>query len=124
MVASGLDQLLLGEIMRTFKTVLTGALVLSLFGSYSTYAADQAKDHVIKGHEFAGQAKVSLEQARRIALKAYPGKITDEELEKERGGSGLRYSFDIRKGSVTHEVGVDAKTGKVLENSKEGPNAD
>jgi hypothetical protein len=25
---------------------------------------------------------------------------------------------------VTHEVGVDAKTGKLLENSVEGPHAD
>jgi hypothetical protein len=50
----------------------------------------------------------------------HPGKITDEELEKEKGGSGLRYSFDIKNGGVTHEVGVDAKTGKLLENSVEG----
>jgi uncharacterized membrane protein YkoI len=40
-------------------------------------------------------------------------------LEKEKGGSGLRYSFDIKNGSVVHEVGVDAKTGKILENSVE-----
>jgi hypothetical protein len=47
-----------------------------------------------------------------------------EELEKEKGGSGLRYSFDIKIGGVTHEVGVDAKSGKLLENSAEGPQAD
>ena len=62
-----------------------------------------------------------MSQARSIALKAHPGKITDEELERERGGSGLRYSFDIKSGGITQEVGVDAKTGKVLENAKEGP---
>ncbi len=49
-------------------------------------------------------------------MKAHPGKITDEELEKEKGGTGLRYSFDIKRGAVTQEVGVDAQTGKVLEN--------
>ena len=63
-------------------------------------------------------------QAREIALKAVPGNITDQELEKERGGSGLRYSFDIRKGAKTYEVGVDARTGAVLENSVEGPHPD
>ena len=47
-----------------------------------------------------------------------------EELEKEKGGSGLRYSFDIEKGRVIHEVGIDAKTGRVLENSVEGVHAD
>ena len=76
------------------------------------------------GQEMAKHAKVSITEARAIALKAHPGKITDEELEKEKGGSGLRYSFDIKRGSVTQEVGVDAKTGKVLENKNEGPHPD
>jgi hypothetical protein len=34
-------------------------------------------------------------------------------------GSGLRYSFDIKNGSVVHEVGVDAKNGQIIENSVE-----
>src|SRR6476620_6412834 len=74
------------------------------------------------GQELSKQAKVSMAEARAIALKAHPGKITDEELEK--GGTGLRYSFDIKRGAVTQEVGVDAQTGKVLENKKEGPHPD
>ncbi|OIQ86872.1 hypothetical protein GALL_312700 [mine drainage metagenome] len=37
---------------------------------------------------------------------------------------GLRHSFGIKSGKHTQEVGVDAKTGKVLENDREGPNAD
>ena len=61
---------------------------------------------------------------RAIALKVHPGKITDEELEKEKGRTGLRYSFDIKRGVVTQEVGVDAQTGKVLENKKEAPHPD
>jgi uncharacterized membrane protein YkoI len=80
--------------------------------------------HAYTGEKLARDAKISLPEARTIALKAHPGKITDEELEKEKGGSGLRYSFDIRQGKVTHEVGVDAQSGKVLENKEEGPNPD
>ena len=76
------------------------------------------------GSRYAKEAKVSIAQARAIATKACPGKIVDEELEKEAGGSGLRYSFDIKQAGDTKEVGVDAKTGKVLEDSTEGPNAD
>lgn len=76
------------------------------------------------GENLASQAKVSIAEARTIALKAHPGNITDEELEKEGGGTGLRYSFDIREGKVTHEVGVDAQTGHVLENKTEGANPD
>jgi len=74
--------------------------------------------------ELGKQARIQMPQAREIALKAYPGKIVKEELEQEKGGSGLRYSFDIANGKVTHEVGVDAKTGKLLENSIEGADND
>jgi uncharacterized membrane protein YkoI len=76
------------------------------------------------GEELAKGAKIGIQAARDIALKARPGKITDEELEKERGGSGLRYSFDIKNDSTTYEVGVDAVTGKVLENKREGKHPD
>ncbi len=72
------------------------------------------------GDELAKNAKLTLAEARVIALKAFPGTIVSEELEEEKGGSGLRYSFDIRGGRTMHEIGVDAKTGKVLENSDDG----
>ncbi|MDG6745766.1 PepSY domain-containing protein [Staphylococcus aureus] len=78
----------------------------------------------MKGSAYAAQAKVSLATARVTALKARPGKITDQELEKEKGGSGLRYSFDITSNGKPFEVGVDAKTGAVLENIPEGKNPD
>jgi uncharacterized membrane protein YkoI len=76
------------------------------------------------GRELAGQAKISMAEAIAIAQKARPGIVTDKELEQEGGGSGLRYSFDIKSGARTYEVGVDAKTGKVLENGPEGRNPD
>ena len=70
--------------------------------------------------KFAKGAKVSIEQARAIALQTRVGVITDEELEHEKGGSGLRYSFDIKSGGTVYEVGVDAQTGKVLETKRKG----
>src|SRR5258708_5320635 len=76
------------------------------------------------GAELQSMAKVSLKQARTAALRAHPGVITDQELEKEGGGTGLRYSFDIQNKGKTFEVGVDARTGKVLENKAEGRNPD
>ena len=77
-----------------------------------------------KGQTLARHAKISIEQARTIALKAHPGTISDQELEQEKGGSGYRYSFDVRDGGKTYEIGVDANTGAVLENAAEGPNPD
>jgi uncharacterized membrane protein YkoI len=76
------------------------------------------------GDKYASEAKISMAQAIAIALHAQPGTVTDKELEREKGGSGLRYSFDVRTSSGMREVGVDAVTGAVLEVSAEGPNAD
>lgn len=72
------------------------------------------------GEKLAPRAHISIVQARSIALRTIPGEITDEELETEDGGSGLRYTFNIRRGAKTYEVGIDASTGAVLENTIEG----
>ncbi|WP_097461354.1 PepSY domain-containing protein [Mangrovitalea sediminis] len=96
------------------------ALAILLFGSLSPSAFAALTGSARYSHS----ATVSLTQARAIATHAYSGKILKEELEKEEGGSGLRYSFDIRQGNITHEVGVDAKTGKVLENASEAVDND
>lgn len=68
--------------------------------------------------KLAGQAKISMEKAKAIALAKAPGKVEDAELEKEHGK--LVYSFDIRnaKGTIT-EVLVNAKTGKIVDVSEE-----
>lgn len=106
--------------MTNRKTIglLTATIVAIAATSTSAVAAKLDRSQYMK------DAKVTLADVRATALKAYDGKIISEELEKESGGSGLRYSFDINKNGVTHEVGVDAQSGNVLENSVEGPNAD
>ncbi|MDR3554974.1 MAG: PepSY domain-containing protein [Syntrophobacteraceae bacterium] len=103
--------------MKLVKIIVPSLAVLALLATATCSFA-------FKGQKLSGEAKVDLRQARQIALKAQPGKIVDQELEKEKGGFGLRYSFDIRHGKLTREVGVDARTGKVLENSPEGAHAD
>jgi len=97
------------------KIAVTGvALFCAAMGS--AYAYD--------GAQYAKDAKVTMEQARAQALKIAPGTIKDAELEKEGGGSGLRYSFDIQTRKGLHEVGIDAVTGKRLENSQESRQAE
>lgn len=93
----------------------------ALLGGAAVVAA--APGH-FAGAQLLPQAKITLAQARQTAVRAHPGVITDQELEKERGGTGLRYSFDIKNRGKTFEVGVDARTGKVLENDAEGANPD
>ncbi len=104
------------EMKRRIITIIGSAAVTVLLAA--------GVSNAFTGEQYSKDAKISLDDARHIALKAFKGTIVSEELERERGGSGLRYSFDIRRDGVTHEVGVDAVTGKILENSVEGPNPD
>lgn len=101
------------------KMVLVVALATFAAGS----ATASSPQH-FAGEALLPMAKITLAQARTTALKTRPGAITDQELEKETGGTGLRYSFDVKNHGKTFEVGVDARTGKVLENKSEGPNPD
>ncbi len=114
--------------MKLTTLSLTAAAALSIVAGAAAAkpapTATSATSPAFAGHQYARQARVSLAAARAIALKARPGEITDQELEKEGGGSGLRYSFDIKSGGKTYEVGVDAKSGKVLENGSESAAAE
>ncbi len=110
--------------MRSPKIIALATAAACAIGAAGAALAAEGSGQHYAGEKYAHEATISLDQARAIALKAVQGAITDQELEKERGGSGLRYSFDIRAGGKTHEVGVDAKTGKLLESSIEGPDAD
>lgn len=61
----------------------------------------------------ATKPKITMQQARAIALKKAPGKIKSEELENEHGK--LIYSFDIATSAkAITEVNVDAMNGKIV----------
>ena len=101
------------------KKLMIGAAIAALtLGSAASASVSPTK---YTGHELAKGAKITIAQARAAAVKARPGRIVDQELEKEGGGSGLRYSFDIRSHGKIIEVGIDAMTGAVLENGAENP---
>jgi hypothetical protein len=61
-------------------SVSCGALSLVLLVTWPALA--------YTGQKLAKEAKVRIVQARAIALKAHPGKITDEELEREPAKEG------------------------------------
>jgi uncharacterized membrane protein YkoI len=60
--------------------------------------------------------KVSMAQARKIALRIAPGKIKSGAYAKDGG----RYSFDIQQKGHVQEVAIDGMTGKVVQNVSEG----
>ena len=65
--------------------------------------------------------KITMEQARAIALQKVPGKIVHEELEREKGR--WIYSMEVRPvgetGKHVKEVNLDANSGEVVEMSDE-----
>ncbi len=77
--------------------------------------------------EEAKQAKISMEEAKSIALKRVDGSILEEELERENGR--LQYAFDIRAADgKIFDVEIDAMTGEVLQaeedDDEDGDNED
>ena len=102
------------------QKVIFSLLLAGLMFAITTMGVASA----LTGGKYLPETRVPLVQARKLALKEFRGKIVSEELEKESGGSGLRYSFVIRRRDKKHEVGIDAKTGEVLENSVEGEHPD
>ena len=63
-------------------------------------------------------ARISMAAARAIALRAAPGRVISGEYERE--GGGWRYSFDIQQRGHVQEIGVDANSGRLVENKSEG----
>jgi uncharacterized membrane protein YkoI len=62
--------------------------------------------------------RISMAHARAQALKLAPGRIISSEYEKE--GGIWRYSFDIQQRGHVQEIGIDGRTGRVVENKSEG----
>lgn len=71
-------------------------------------AADQQEQQ-----QLAKSAKITADESNAIALKEVPGKVTNTELQDENGTVvyGVEITDDQGK---SHDVKVDAKTGKVL----------
>ena len=67
----------------------------------------------------APRARISMAAARATALALVHGRVISAEYENE--GPGWRYSFDIRQANRNvQEIGIDAMTGRVVENKSEG----
>jgi uncharacterized membrane protein YkoI len=61
---------------------------------------------------------ISMDHAKEIAIKASPGSVKSSEIEFEM--KQWVYSFDIQgTDNQIHEVLVNAKTGRVVENKVE-----
>jgi len=68
---------------------------------------------------FKAKAKITVEEAKKIALALHAGEIVESEFKIEADGNPS-YEFDIKtKDGKEWEVEVDAVTGKVVGNQEE-----
>lgn len=94
--------------MKTFGVVMIAAAALLAATAFA------------RGNHASPPAKLTKMEAQSIALEAASGKVVSVEYEKENGA--WRYSFDILQGDRIHEIGVDANTGEIVEDSYEDVN--
>jgi uncharacterized membrane protein YkoI len=67
---------------------------------------------------FKAKAKIDLEAAKAIALKAHPGQIVETEFEIESNGHAS-YEFDILKADGKEvKLEIDAATGAIVEDDE------
>lgn len=102
---------------KNHRSFLVLALTVNAFATSSLVAVESEA-------ELMKQAKISRPEAEKIALAKVPqGKIQSGEIENEH--HALVWSFDISNPGTKDiiEVLVNAKTGKIIDVSKENPAA-
>ena len=110
--------------MKVDKKLIAKVTLLSLvfagaMGISSTGAFAQAKTSKQKKTSSKTTKTVTLDSARKTALRHNSGTVEREEMETQNGKSV--YAFDIRNSKgATHEIWVDAKSGRMIRKSKKG----
>jgi hypothetical protein len=108
---------------KIFAAVIYGMLTMATiaFVHFPNLQADEPQQR-------EARARITVEQAREVALRAVPGSVTDSELEKENGRliysfeitrpGEQRYSFGKGKHSIV-EVNVSAVDGSIVDIHRE-----
>lgn len=75
---------------------------------------EKTSDKVTKAEQ---TEKLTNEEARELALKEYPGFVTQFELDYDNGR--FVYEMDIKGNKVEYELDMDAETGEVIKLEEE-----
>ncbi|MBO3142739.1 PepSY domain-containing protein [Dermatophilus congolensis] len=85
--------------------------------------ADRGQSDAAEQAQLQKLAKISLDQARKIAVKAVPGKVVKAELDEEDGW--VVYKVEVRSSQgVETDVIVDAGNGRILAQETDTPDDD
>jgi hypothetical protein len=93
------------------KLVISNALPSSNPAS-NVSSIGKARDRPTKQKSAAAAAKISAEDAKKIALRRVPGKVTDVTMEKKKGKNV--YVVEIQADGREVDVFVDPQTGEIV----------
>ncbi len=79
--------------------------------------ANETKDKEVNELQLFSQAKITLQEAIKIAEQKTGGKAIEAEIDDD--SAAVQYEVEIVKEGKVHEVIIDGKTGKVLKVSLE-----
>ncbi len=100
--------------------LLAGVVIAGASGALASVTKTHTADKAINTQTSVKEnkdVKVTVEDAKKIALLAVPGTIVKEELKTEKGI--VVYNIEISDGKANTAVKIDAVTGKVLEKETE-----
>ncbi|HEX3800540.1 MAG TPA: PepSY domain-containing protein [Verrucomicrobiae bacterium] len=106
------------------KLAIVALLAVSLIAGCES-ESEERSEHQSNQAELLSQAKISKDDAVKIAMNRVPdGSVKEAELEKEHGK--LIWSFDMATPGMKDitEVNVDAITGSVVGVHKESPESE
>jgi len=79
--------------------------------------ANETKDKEVNELQLFSQAKITLQEAIKIAEQKTGGKAIEAEIDDD--SAAVQFEVEIVKEGKVHEVIIDGKTGKVLKVSLE-----
>jgi uncharacterized membrane protein YkoI len=96
---------------------MVGAVVVATIGGTGVPAWAQINSAHVVNTATAGKGgakRISEDEAKKAALKAVPGKVTDIQIEKKQGVD--RYVVEVQplKGGEEVDVVIDLNNGKVV----------
>lgn len=102
--------------------VLGGAFIVGASNNDDSNPLRAASDHSLNNTNKIDNEKITIEEAKTIALKEVNGKVESIELEQKL--DKLLYKVKIAKDNVEYDVYIEASTGKVSSVNQDDNNDD
>ena len=102
--------------------VLGGAFIVGASNNDDSNPLRAASDHSLNNTNKIDNEKITIEEAKTIALKEVNGEVESIELEQKL--DKLLYKVKIAKDNVEYDVYIEASTGKVSSVNQDDNNDD